>query len=467
MEDYSDIMITRKHINEFNKKSGFKKILAFRDLWGITVGLMISGLFFEWSQALRFVKPGSLLILISGIFLFYILYMPVLSRLAVSYPYAGGGYAYSRIAFGSFWGFMTGILKVGEFACITGVLLSYLESYLKMLHIPMADYVKMLIFAILMVFHSTGTKKTVFLQLLVTTIGISALLLLFMGIDTTGALSFVELTEPSHLPYGMAGALPFVLWLFLGIDVTVLTVEETKNPGKQIPLAFLASLLMLLFLLLGTILICLACVPAIFLAGASFPLHRILMLLQEDDKVLQAVFSFLSLSAFLAGVNAGLIGYSRQVFSLGRAGYLPSVLGKIHEKSKAPYAAVFSSALALLLSGFFPAISLIKMACFFALISYLLTALSYFPLVIRKMKKGKRRVLQKGMVGLVLLMCAVGFFGMLFLNLLLFGIFSGILILAAVYYLAVGKKKVNQDAPEEVEANSERINIIITDMIKS
>jgi hypothetical protein len=64
LEDFSDILITRKHIYDYYKKTGLGKVLTLEHSWGITVGLTISGLFFEWNYTLNYVSPLGMLVLI-------------------------------------------------------------------------------------------------------------------------------------------------------------------------------------------------------------------------------------------------------------------------------------------------------------------------------------------------------------------------------------------------------------------
>ena len=465
IEDYSDILITRKHIHDFNKRNGLKKTLILEDLWGITVGLIISGLFFEWSLTLNYVKPLGMIVLIALISVFYMLYTNLLSKLVVSYPYAGGCYAYVRKAFGKFPGYLSGILKTGEFICITAVIFCYMDLYIKMMNFPFPDFIELGIFATLILIHTIGIKEASLLQLALTGVSISIFIMFVLGIHPAALPLHLE-TGFSENAAGMFAAVPFAFWMFLGIDITMLTVEETKNPDKHIPANFIVSLSVILLSLLGITLISLNSISFQLLTEGEFPLVRILEELQGEDKVLLPVFSFLSLSAFIAGLNGGITGYSRQVFALGRAGYLPPVLGSIYDKTKVPYLSVLSALVILLLSEFVDKMIMIKAACFFALLSYLFTTLSYLKLKLSDSETGKGRILHKASAGLVGMMCVVCLISMSAMNPEVLLTFFGLLAATGIYYRLVAGKRINNDAPEEVEANTDGINIIITNLIK-
>lgn len=465
-EDYSDILITRKNIHDFYKKNGLKKTLTLQDSWAITVGLVISGLFFQWNHTLNYVEPFGMIVLIAFIAIFYTFYMNILSKLVVSYPYAGGGYAYARKALGKFWGFLNGILKAVEFLCFTAVIVNYMDFYIRMIHFPIPDLIGLGIFAALLMIHNIGIKEASLLQLVLACISISIFIMFILGIHPM--ISYNNFgTGLSNNASGLFIAVPFVLWMFLGIDITMLTAEETKNPVKHIPMNFAISLIVILLLLLGIIMISLNSISLQLLKVGAFPLVNILEQLQGEDKVLLSLFSFLSLCAFIAGVNGGITGYSRQVFALGRAGYLPSVLGSIFDKTKVPYVSVFSALIILLLSEFIDAMAMIKAACAVALASYLITIVSFIKL--KRMGKEAIKIgsLNKAGAYIALFMGTGLLISIFIYNYEVILFFCGMLIVVGIYYRLVARKHINNDAPEEVEANTEGINIIITNFIKS
>jgi ethanolamine permease len=473
-EDYSDILITRKHIHDFNKKSGLKKTLTLEHSWGIMVGLAISGLFFEWTLTLNYVEPLGMIVLIAFLSIFYALYSGMLSGLIVAYPYAGGGYAYARKAFGKYWGFLNGSLKAGEFMCFAAVILSFTDSYIKMIHLPLPDFLALALFLTLIIFQNIGIREVSLLQLVLACISISIFVMFLLGIHSVTITGLHFGTVISGEPTGLFIAIPYALWLYLGNDVTMLTVEETKNTTKTVPMNFIISLIMIFLLLLCIIMISLNSISLEQLRNGQFPLVVILMQLQPDDRVLISVFSFLSLSAFIAGLNGAITGCSRQLFALGRAGYLPSVLGRIQEKTKVPFVAVWSVLLAFPLAEFVDAILLIKIACLIALVSYIITTLSYLKIMFQHEDTFRdglihriRTQLRKIAAYATLFMSAGLLLCIAVYNIPVLLAFLSLLALLSLYFLLAARKRINYDAPEEVESNTEGINIIITNLKKN
>lgn len=463
--DYSDILITKRNTQEYLRQSGLKKNLTSEHLCGIAIGAVIAGQFMGWNNGLRHVGPYGLIIATACVSVFYLLFISFLSKLAVNYPYAGGSYAYARKAFGKFGGFFAGISTIIELLCIAAVILIYMNAYIRDLMSPFwADITTLIIFAVLILVQHAGIREAALIQLVVTCVCVSIFLLFFMGINSV--IPYKASFEFAF-PNGISGfflAMPYVFWFFIGIDVIAMTAEESKNPSKSIPASFFFSLSAIIFLSFGIIWFSVGKIDWRILTSAQYPLIFILKQLQGKDDVLISVFSFFSLSSFIAGLNGIITGFSRQVFSLSRAGYLPGLLNKIFKKTRVPYAAILvSSFLILILGEAGNANMLIIIACMCAIISYGFTLASYIKLILRNSGMRKKKAADfAAYVLLAVCFCILGIF-IIFQKsaaLMIFGIYSCLLL----YYMLVSKNRINNDAPEEAEANTDEINIIITNI---
>jgi len=116
----------------------------------------------------------------------------------------------------------------------------------------------------------------------------------------------------------------------------------------------------------------------------------------------------------------------------------------------------------LLLSEFIDGMLMIKIACLFALASYILSILSFMKLKLPESEATVRADLQRLCAYAALLMCAGLLICIVVYNLSIVLTFFGLLAVMTAYYLLIAKRHINHDAPEEVEANTEGINIIIT-----
>jgi ethanolamine permease len=92
-----------------------KRSLKTIHLWGIAVGLVISGEYFGWSYGWD--KAGTLGFLVTtmAVALMYTAFIFSYTELTTSIPHAGGPFAYSRRAFGPGGGYLAGMATLIEF----------------------------------------------------------------------------------------------------------------------------------------------------------------------------------------------------------------------------------------------------------------------------------------------------------------------------------------------------------------
>ena len=97
------------------EEPGLKKSLSTLQLWGIAVGLVISGEYFGWSYG--WASAGTLGFLVTAAFvaLMYTTFIFSFTELTTSIPHAGGPFEYSRRAFGPTGGYVAGFATLVEF----------------------------------------------------------------------------------------------------------------------------------------------------------------------------------------------------------------------------------------------------------------------------------------------------------------------------------------------------------------
>jgi len=91
------------------------RTLGTFQLWGIAVGLVISGEYFGWSYG--WASAGTLGFLVSSTFvaLMYGAFIFSFTELTTAIPHAGGPFEYSRRAFGPIGGVVAGMATLIEF----------------------------------------------------------------------------------------------------------------------------------------------------------------------------------------------------------------------------------------------------------------------------------------------------------------------------------------------------------------
>lgn len=458
-QDFSNILISKRNTQEYLKQNGLQKNFTFTHLWGICVGAVISGQFIGWNNSLNYINPYGLLFLTLVVAIFYIILVLVLTKLSVSLPYAGGSYAYARKAFGKLPGFLAGYITMVEYLCITAVILLYMESYIGvMLGIVWPNLISLIIFFSLIGIQFLGANKSSFSELLITCLCVSIFILFFFGISSIEKSNINTVSLYNNSLQGFFSALPYVLWFFVGIDVVILTAEEIKIPGKSLPGSFYAGIFTIIVLSFGVIFFSVTSVYWTVLRETDYPLIFILEKLQRSDTVLLAVFSFLSISSFIASINGMMIGYSRQAFSLARAGYFPRFMDKILKKTKAPFMAlIISSIIVVLIAQIRDSRILIQIVCVCAIVSYTISLGSF----IKISRKSDQSLWNKFIALIGLLVCLTILVGLFVFQIKSILITLGIILIGIIYYSIFVRGQINRDAPEEVEANIDDINIII------
>src|SRR3954469_894295 len=92
-----------------------QQTLSTFQLWGIAVGLVISGEYFGWSYGWN--TAGTLGFLVATLLVatMYTTFIFSFTELSTAIPHAGGPFAYARRAFGPNGGFVAGFATLVEF----------------------------------------------------------------------------------------------------------------------------------------------------------------------------------------------------------------------------------------------------------------------------------------------------------------------------------------------------------------
>jgi ethanolamine permease len=204
------------------------------------------------------------------------------------------------------------------------------------------------------------------------------------------------------LPFGWSGmfaALPFAVWLFLGIEELPLAAEEAHDPQKDMPKGLLFGMLTLLvFAVLVMVL------NASIGGEAPGQLHGAFGLSSSAEPLLDGfrtlygarlakLLALCAVIGLIASFHTIMFAFSRQIYSLARAGYYLPFMSLTHGERKTPYTALITGSvigLAVLLCAFYlrgpeqgAAIiggTLLNMAVFGAMISYACQGLSFIVL---------------------------------------------------------------------------------------
>lgn len=462
--DEDDILITQKQTDDYLKKFGLRRALSTLHLWGIGVGTVIAGTFFGWNYGLELSGSIGFLIATVIVSVFFVMLTYIFSNLSTLFPYTGGPYAYARKGLGSFEGYLTGILTVIEFQFASAAVAVSIDSYISNIY-PQLSSMKIALFCYIffILIEIIGVKQSAILQLVMTGTAIIALILFMIGTSGSVDLAFIAQNQPFINGYnGIIQAIPFAFWFYLCIEGVSLSAEETINPQKNIVTGFRYSVLTVCLLNMVVLVICVSTVDVEFLFSKNNPLSSVLEAVQPNDKVAYLVFTALAISSLLASLNGMINGYSRQVFALSRAGYLPKILSRIHSMTKTPYwAIIIPGIISIFLFYNFNAKDLIFIAGISALFMYIFVIHSYMKLKIHENEKtgswSNKRKRYFGFYIINIFLLIIGIIAIVKTGFILET--TVFFILAVLYYFFVGRKFIAVDAPEEMEARVDKIKI--------
>ena len=374
------------------------KTLGTFQLWGIAVGLVISGEYFGWSYG--WASAGTLGFLVTSAFiaLMYTTFIFSFTELTTAIPHAGGPFEYSRHAFGPTGGYVAGFATLVEFVFAPPAIALAIGAYVNV-QFP-AIQPKWVAFGAYLVFMSlniAGMTIAASFELIVTLIAIFELCV-FMGVVAPGftVANFLKggWSGADHFSIaswpGIVAAIPFAIWFFLAIEGVAMAAEEVKNPNRSVPIAYIGGILTLVALALGVMVFAGGVGDWTKLANINDPLPQAMKIVVGTNSGWLHMLVWLGLFGLVASFHGIIIGYSRQIFALSRAGYLPELLGRIHPKLGTPHvavlaggvvgiAAIFSDEL-ITFGGQSLTANIVTMSVFGAIVMYILSMASLFKL---------------------------------------------------------------------------------------
>jgi ethanolamine permease len=272
------------------------------------------------------------------------------TELTTSIPRAGGPFAYAQRAFGPTGAYLAGAATLIEFVFAPPAIALAIGSYLNVQFSGLSPRTAaVLAYFAFMVLNIVGVQIAATFELFVTLLAIAELLV-FMAVVAHGAhlSNFAshgwagsDHFSP-HLFGGMFAAVPFAIWFFLAIEGVAMAAEEVRNPKRSIPIAYLAGIGTLLLLALGVMLFAGSSGDWRLLANINDPLPQAMKMIVGARSGWLHMLVWLGLFGLVASFHGIILGYSRQIYALARAGYLPQFLGAIHPRFQTPWIAILA-----------------------------------------------------------------------------------------------------------------------------
>ena len=310
----------------------------------------------------------------------------------------GGGYVYTRAAFGEFVGFqvgwMTWLARVAGGAALWNGLAQALtfvspgagEGFTRVavITIPLV---------LLTAINVIGVRHAARLEVAFTAAKLLPLLFLIaVGIPAIDGSLIVPM--PAFDPVGLGAAASLLLFAYAGFENTAAAAGEFRNPQRDVPFALIVSIVVITLLYTLIQLVALGTLPDLAARVDGAPLA-------DSAALIVGVWAgvFLTLGAVVSiGGNIGntvLVG-PRYLFAMAAGRFGPAFLAEIHPRFRTPHWSIVTQALitaALALSGSFVQLAMLSIIA--RLATYIGTAAAV-PVLRRKLESDEGAVVLPG-----------------------------------------------------------------------
>lgn len=355
-------------------KQKLRKELGLLDIFCIASGAMISsGLFILPGIASAKTGPSVFLSYIIASFLA----LPALlskAELATAMPKAGGDYFFITRAMGPAVGTIGGVASWFSLSLKSAFALVGMGAYVALMaNVP----IKMVAIGLCVFFvalNMKGAKEAgIFQRFLVFGLLGTLLFYIFYGFPSIDISRFVPFA-----PYGKKAIFATAGLVFIsygGLTKIASLAEEVKNPGKNIPLGMILSIIIVGILYALVVFVT---------TGVLSPdkLYHSLTPISDGAHAFMGTFgnivmAIAALLAFISTANAGIMAASRYPIAMSRDKIMPEFFKKLSDKNKTPtFSILFTGAFMIAAIIFLNLELLVKVASTFLILLYIFVNLA-------------------------------------------------------------------------------------------
>jgi amino acid transporter/nucleotide-binding universal stress UspA family protein len=349
-------------MKELERDLGLPSVLA------ISIGAMIgSGIFILPALALEIAGPAVIL----AYALAGLLVVPAAlskSEMATAMPEAGGTYIYIERGMGPLLGTVAGVGTwfslsfKGALALVGGVpyLILVFDLPLKPVALGLAT--------VLILVNLFGAKQTGRLQVAIVVVMLAAL-----GWFAAGSAPSVR--SANYIGFfdagvgGLLAATGLVFVSYAGVTKVASVAEEVEDPGRNIPLGILGSLVFTTILYVAIVAVLVGVTEPGSVAGSLTPVA----VAAESTLGQAGVVAVISAAvlALVSTANAGILSSSRYPFAMSRDRLAPASLSAVSDRFGTPVTSItLTGAVLLLFIAFVPILEIAKLASAFQILVF-------------------------------------------------------------------------------------------------
>ncbi|MDQ3382940.1 MAG: ethanolamine permease [Actinomycetota bacterium] len=434
-------------------------------LAGLGVSYVISGDFAGWNFGLAEGGWGGLLIATILMGVMYTCMVFGLAEMSSTLPTSGAGYGFARRALGPLGGFATGIAVLIEYAVAPAAIAVFIGGYIEALGLfglTNGWWIYLACYLIFVGVHIYGVGEALKLMFGITVIAVIALIVTAVGLVPQFSVDNLFDIDPdgsamssAFLPFGITGAtaaLVYGIWFFLAVEGVPLAAEETEDPKRDMPRGLIVAMLMLLVFAALMLVLVPGAAGSSLMGESDNPLPEALRAAYGDNSALASFVNYAGLFGLVASFFSIIYAYSRQLFALSRAGYLPRWMSLTGSRNTPWVALIVPGTIGFLLAAITEdGALLINIAVFGATVSYVLLNLSHIMLRRREPDLERGYTTPGGVVttGIALVLSVVAVVATFFVDQRAAGITAAVFLAAVAYFWFYSRHHLVASAPEE------------------
>src|SRR3954462_7058951 len=344
---------------------GLQRVLGVNALFSTAYGNVGSSIYYALGLVASFALGLTPVGFIIAGFIFY-LTAATYAEATAMYPEAGGSSSFARRAFNEFWSFFAAWGQMLNYVITIAISAFFVPHYFggvvsvdALRHSPAGVIVGIGVVVLLVVVNIRGAEESAFLNIGLALMDFATqLLLVLVGLF----LVFSPQTLADNIQWGVAPtwkdfflAIPVAMIAYTGIETISNMAEEAKDEAKTIPEAIKRVVIAVFAIYALLPAVALSALPVTQNADGSY---QTLLGLPEDqggyagDPVLGVVknlslgflehpaeiyVGLLAATILFIATNAGIIGVSRLVYSMGLHRQVPDRLRQLHPKYGTPW----------------------------------------------------------------------------------------------------------------------------------
>ena len=373
--------------------TGFKRSLGLFDFTLLVIGAIVGdGIYVVGSLSAQAMGPAQIVAWAAGGALAVLIGIAFVQCATIDAE-VGGSYAYTRMAYGPYLGFIAGwTLYIGEWLALSAfptAFTRYFESLTRL------DDSFGLAIKVALIIGVTSVNLSGMRQGARANDFLTAAKLMPLALIILAGLLFVILkpgvAQTNMTPFAPAGLGGFssailpIFWVYAGFELAVMPAAEVTAPHKTMPRGLIIAMFVTttFYMLVGLAMA--VALPWQEVAGSRYPLATVAGgLMQELGGPHGAGVFVLSLGGVVSVAGVFLVftlALARLSYALANDGFFPSAFSWLSPGTRTPYVGIlFQGASSLVFSSLFGLGALLSTAVVFLSICYLLTSISAMKL---------------------------------------------------------------------------------------